>query len=78
MIKINSTYGFTADNFGVNVSEELSDFVNHIGGEILDFTDKELSVFAKEFLNFGKDLILALLLRHLYQYENNHILKIFK
>lgn len=72
------TYSFTADNFGVDVSEELSDFVDHVGGEILDFADEELSVFAKEFLDFGEDLILALLLGHLYQYENNHILKYLK
>jgi hypothetical protein len=72
------SYSFTADNFGVDVSEELSDFVDHISGEILDFTDEELSVLAKEFLDFGEDLILALLLGHLYQYENNYILKYLK
>jgi hypothetical protein len=72
------SYSFTADNFGVDVSEELSDFVDHVSGEILDFTDEELSVLAKEFLDFGEDLILALLLGHLYQYENNYILKYLK
>jgi len=72
------TYSFTADNFGVDVSEELSDFVDHVSGEILDFTDEELSVLAKEFLDFGEDLFLALLLGHLYQYENIHILKYLK
>ena len=52
--------------------------MNHVSGEVLNLTDEELPVLAEELLNFGEDLFLALLFRHLFQYDYFHsILNLF-
>jgi hypothetical protein len=62
-------YSLSANYFGFKVSEELSDFVDDISREILDFANHNSFILIKEGLDLSVYLVFSFLLGHIFIYK---------